>query len=129
MIRKALFVFALLLMPGVAMAQHHDHHAAKPAAKADHVNFAKDLIGLKADLKLSDEQVRKLESLSVKMDEMHKKMEAHHGNAADASKAEDKMHAELLALFNEEQVVKVRALLKAHHDKMKAAKPAATHKH
>lgn len=129
MVRKALFVMALLLVPGAAMAQNHDHHAAKPAAKAEHGNFAKELIALKADLKLSDEQITKLEALSVKMDEMHKKMADHHAKASESAKSEDKMHADLLAVFNEEQIVKVRALIKAHHDKMKTDKPAATHKH
>ena len=129
MLKKALFVLALLLVPGAAMAQNHDHHGAKPAVKAEHGNFAKDLIALKADLKLSDEQISKLEALSVKMDEMHKKMADHHAKASDAARSEDKMHADLLAVFNEEQLVKVRALMKTHHDKMKTDKPAATHKH
>jgi hypothetical protein len=128
MIRKVLFVFALLLVPSAAMAQHHDHHAAKPA-KADHGNIAKDMIALKADLNLTDDQIKKLEALSATMDEKHKMMAGMHANAAEAKKIEDKLHADLFAIFNEEQVVKVRALLKAHHDKMKTDKAAPAHKH
>ena len=128
MIRKFVLALALMLIPSAAMAQH-DHHA--PAAKStvkEHGNFAKELIALKADLKLSDEQIKKLEVLSVKMDEMHKKMEGHHADKAEAAKSEDKMHADLLAVFNEDQLVKVRPLMKAHMEKCKNMKQGG-HKH
>jgi hypothetical protein len=74
-----------------------------------------------------------LEAFSVKMDEHHKNMAAHHAKAADAEKMEGKMHSDLLAVFTEEQLVKVRPLMKAHMDKcehMQAAKKKTTeHKH
>ena len=138
MIKQSLLLLSFALLPSVALAQHHDH--AQQAAKAAHSNFARELIAAKADLKLSDEQIRKLEALAVKMDEMHKKMEHHAAKAeakadaksdADAIKTETKLHTDLLAIFNEEQLVKVKPLMKAHMDKcehMKAAKKAE-HKH
>lgn len=138
MIKRIVLALALVLLPGAAMAQHHDHakkEAVKPAA--EHMNFARELIAAKADLKLSEEQVRKLESFAIKMDEHHKKMGEHHAAKADAQageaamKAEGKMHTDLLAIFTEEQLVKVRPLMKAHMDKcehMKGAKKAE-HKH
>ena len=138
MIKRFALALALVLLPGAAMAQHHDHakkEAVKPAA--EHMNFARELIAAKADLKLSDEQITKLEAFAVKMDEHHKKMGDHHAKAAaksadDAVKAESKMHTDLLAIFSEEQLVKVRPLMKAHMEKcehMKDAKKAAEHKH
>ena len=138
MIKRFVLALAFALLPTAAMAQHHDHakkETAKPAA--EHMNFARELIAAKADLKLSDDQVRKLEAFAVKMDEHHKKMADHHAAKAnakasdDAVKTEGKMHADLLAIFNEEQLVKVRPLMKAHMDKcehMKGEKKTE-HKH
>lgn len=132
--KRLAFLIALALLPGSALAQQHDHakaEAAKPAA--GHMNFARELVAAKADLKLTAEQIKKLEVFAVKMDDMHKKMAAHgdhaktmtHGDAAtsehkmhgDAANAEHKMHADLLAIFTEEQLVKVRPLMKAHMEK------------
>jgi hypothetical protein len=131
-IKKLLFALALLLLPSAAMAQHHEHHASsatKSVKAAAHMNFAKELIALRADLKLTDDQVKKLEALSVKMDEMHKQMAAgHHGNAAEHAKHEDRMHSDLLAVFSAEQLVKVQPLMKAHMEKCKAMKQGS-HKH
>jgi hypothetical protein len=131
--KRVLIVSALMLLPTAAMAQQHEHaqpHAAKPAA-AEHANFAKELIAAKADLKLTDDQIKKLEALSVRMDEHHKNMGAHHSEHAktgdEAAKMEGKIHADLLAIFTEEQLVKVRPMMKAHHEGMKPAKPE--HKH
>lgn len=127
MIRKLGLVLALLMVPGAAMAQHHDH--AKPAAgKTEHVNFARELIAAKADLKLTADQIKKLEVFSARMDEMHKKMAASHGTAeghaahGTAGHDEGKMHAELLKLFTEEQLVKVRPMMKAHMEKCELMK-------
>ena len=127
MIRRFMLVCALLMVPGAARAQHHDH--AKPAAgKTEHVNFAQELIAAKADLKLSADQIKKLEVFSAKMDEMHKKMSEQHasaeGHAAHgmAGQDEGKMHAELLKLFTEEQLVKVRPMMKAHMEKCELMK-------
>jgi hypothetical protein len=150
MIKRFALVLALALMPSAVMAQHHDHakEAAKP--KAEHMNFAKELMAAKADLKLTAEQVTKLEALSVKMDEMHAKMaEMHKGggehaahgaakpadaaHSGDHAQMEGKLHADLLAVFTEEQLVKVRPLMKAHMEKcemmMGGQKKAEQHKH
>ena len=138
MIKQSLLLLSFALLPSAALAQHHDH--PQQEAKAAHSNFARELIAAKADLKLSDEQIKKLEGFALKMDEMHKKMEHHAAKAeakadaksdADAIKTETKLHTDLLAIFNEEQLVKVKPLMKAHMDKcehMKAAKKAE-HKH
>ena len=140
MIKRFVMALALVVLPGAAMAQQHDHapkQTAKPAA--EHMNFARELITWKADLKLSDEQVKKLEAFAVKMDEHHKKMD-HHAKAdakadaktsADAVKAEHKMHEDLLAVFTEEQLVKVKPMMKAHMEKCEHMKDAkkAEHKH
>jgi hypothetical protein len=137
MIKRMALALALVMLPGAAMAQHHDH--AKPAAKpaAEHMNFARELIAAKADLKLTDDQIKKLEAFAVKMDEHHKKMDGQHAAKADAKadeaavKAESKMHTDLLAVFTEEQLVKVRPLMKAHMDKCEHMKDAkkGEHKH
>jgi hypothetical protein len=137
MIKRIALALALVMLPGAAMAQHHDHAkaAAKPAA--EHMNFARELIAAKADLKLTDDQIKKLESFAVKMDEHHKKMESHHPAKADAKaaadvvKAEVKLHTDLLAVFTEEQLVKVRPLMKAHMDKCEHMKDGkkSEHKH
>jgi hypothetical protein len=141
MIKRFILVLALALMPAAAMAQQHEHAmgAAKPAA--EHMNFARQLIAAKADLKLTNDQVTKLEALAIRMDEHHKQMGQQAAKADaqaakadaqaahdDAAKSEGKMHADLLAIFNEEQLVKVRPLMKAHMDAMKHMKPTE-HKH
>jgi hypothetical protein len=135
--KKMLLVLGMIMLPTAAMAQHNDHHAkSHTAAKAGHMNFAQELIAAKADLKLTAEQLTKLEVFSKKMDDLHKNMDAHHGKAMshdDMAKMEGKLHTDLLAIFTEEQLVKVRPLMKAHMDKcehMKAAgKKAEQHKH
>lgn len=142
MIKRFALVLALALMPGAAMAQQHEHAKDAAKAKAEDMNFARELIAAKADLGLTAEQVTKLEAMAVKMDEMHAKMaekhkgmanHAAHGEAkpADQAQMEGKMHADLLAIFNEEQLVKVRPLMKAHMEKcehMKGEKKTE-HKH
>lgn len=141
MIKRTALMFALALLPSAAMAQQHDHGKAMPAAA--HANFARELIAAKADLKLTDEQVTKLDALAVKMDEMHAKMgemhgkmsagAAHQGAQADAKTAhaqmEGKMHADLLAIFTEEQLTKVRPMMKAHMDKAGMGEMKSEHKH
>jgi hypothetical protein len=123
MIKRFIFAIALALLPTAAMAQHHDypkhegpkHHAANGAH-----NYALELIAAKADLKLTDEQIKKLEVFAVKMDEMHNKLDHHSAKPeakAEAAKAELKLHDDLFAIFTEEQSVKVRPLMKAHMDK------------
>lgn len=141
MLKRVVLALAFVMLPGAAMAQHQEHtkkDAAKPAA--EHMNFARELIAAKAELKLTADQIVKLEAFSAKMDEHHKMMGAHHAKADakaeaktsdDAAKAEMKMHTDLLAIFTEEQLVKVRPLMKAHMDKcehMKGAKKTE-HKH
>jgi len=124
MMRRVVLALALALLPSAAMAQHHDHgkqEAGKPAA--EHANFARELIAAKAELKLTNDQVKKLEAVAVRMDEHHKKMPAAQMKADE--KAEAKLHNDLLAIFTEEQLAKVKPLMKAHHDRMHPAE----HKH
>ena len=132
--KRLLMVLALTMLPSAAMAQHHDHAKKETTkASAEHKNFAQELIAWKADLKLTAEQIAKLEAFSVKMDEHHKNMAEHHAKAGDAAKMEGKLHSDLLAVFTEEQLVKVRPMMKAHMDKcehMQAAKKkTGEHKH
>jgi hypothetical protein len=133
MMKRLMMVLAFMVLPTAAMAQHAGH-APKQAAKApaEHKNFAQELIAWKADLKLTADQIAKLEAFSVKMDEHHKNMGDHHAKAGDAEKMEAKLHSDLLAVFTEEQLVKVRPMMKAHMDKcehMAAAKKKGEHKH
>jgi hypothetical protein len=138
MMKRMMLAFALMLLPTAAMAQHADHAKAHDAAKpsAGHMNFAQELIAAKADLKLSAAQIQKLEVFSARMDEHHRKMAAHHGETMsheEMAKMESKMHTDLFAVFTEEQLVKVRPMMKVHMDKCEhmkgAAKKADPHKH
>jgi hypothetical protein len=136
MMKRIMLALALTLLPGAAMAQHGEHSKNHAVAKAEHLNFAQELIAAKAELKLTDAQIKKLDEFSVQMDEYHKNMEAHHAKAesqAEAAKVASKLHTDLLDVFTEEQLLKVRPLMKAHMDKcehMKSdAKKAEPHKH
>jgi hypothetical protein len=138
MMKQLMLAIPLMLLPTVAMAQHADHAKAPAAAKpaAEHKNFAQELIAAKPELNLTDAQIKQLDALSVKMDEHHKNMGAHHGNTMsreDVAKMESAMHTQLLAIFTEEQLVKVRPMMKAHMEKMghmkDGAKKPEQHKH
>jgi hypothetical protein len=133
MIKRFFLVLSFVLVPGALMAQHADH-GKQHASKAAHMNFARELIAAKADLKLTTEQISRLEAFAIKMDEHHKKMEA--GTAVDTkmkegAHAESKLHTDLLSVFTEAQLVKVRPMMKAHMDKCEHMKNAtkAQHKH
>lgn len=138
MIKRFALVLALALMPSAAMAQQHDHAREAVTAKTEHKNFVRELIAAKADLKLTATQVTKLEALAVKMDEMHAKMgekheakadHAAHGGAKTDNHADvrHKMHTDLMAVFTEEQLVKIRPLMKAHHEKYEHMKAGVKH--
>ena len=143
MIKRFALVLALALVPGAALAQQHEHAADVAKPKAEHMNFAKELMAAKADLKLTADQIAKLEAIAVRMDDMHAKMAARHGAADHAAHAtpkptdtahsgdhaqmEGKLHADLLAIFTEEQLIKVRPLMKAHMQKCEQM--MGTHKH
>lgn len=137
MFKKFAIALALVLLPGVAAAQQnaHDAHAAHMAARKEHANFAQELIAAKADLKLTADQVQKLEALSVKMDEMHKKMDKDQAKADAhashmASPEVQNLHNELMKVFTEEQMVKVQAMMKAHMEKEGHGKTdAKAHQH
>ena len=139
MLRKFVIAFALVLLPGVAAAQQHAHGAHAAAKPAEHMNFARELIAAKADLKLTAEQIQKLEAISVKMDEMHKKMEqqpanagAHAAHGAATTDEHSKLHTEVLKVFTEEQLVKVRPMMRAHMEKaghMKSDSKEKAHQH
>jgi hypothetical protein len=85
MLKRIAFLFALLLMPSAVMAQNqpqekkHDH----AAAASEHKSFPQLIIQKRADLNLTDEQVAKLEAISVKMAAHHKAMAEHHDNMAE----------------------------------------------
>ncbi len=137
MLKKFVIALALVLLPGVAAAQQHAHdaHSAHAAARKEHANFAQQLIAAKADLKLTAEQVQKLEAISVKVDEMHKKMEKEQVKADAhashmASPEVQNLHNELMKVFTEEQLVKVHALMKADMEKEGHGKAdAKAHQH
>ena len=120
MFKKAAIALALILFPAVASAQHHQHsdaakkaqHDHAKAASAEHVNFPQLLMEKRAELKLTDEQIAKLEDISARMAQHHaemKKAGAKHDHAAGS-----KLHDELLAIFTEDQLAKVRPLMKDH---------------
>ena len=111
MIKKVIFALALVMLPTAAMAQHHDHGAKQEANV--HAEFIKQLVALKADLKLTDQQIKKIEAFSLKMEAMHKNGADHHAKP-DAAKTAEKLHAELLDIFTEEQQQKIGALIKAN---------------
>ena len=137
MLTKFALALALMLVPGVAAAQQnaHDAHSAHAAARKEHANFAQQLIAAKADLKLTAEQVQKLEAISARMDEMHKKMEKQPAKADAhaahmASPGVQNLHNELMKVFTEEQLVKVHALMKTHMEKEGQGKSdAKAHQH
>lgn len=137
MTKRLMLALALMLLPTAAMAQHADHAKAHATTKtaSEHLNFAQELIAAKAALNLTDAQIKKLEVFSAKMDEHHKNMDAHHAKMSheEMAKMEKSMHTDLLAVFTEEQLVKVRPMMKAHMDKCEhmkgAAKKSEQHKH
>ena len=114
---------ALLALPQAARAQHHDHAAApKAAAKAHTDNPARTLIAARAELKLTDDQVKKLEAIALRMDAHHKSMSGAHGAGAhggaakhEMGKGENQIHKDFLAIFTEDQLVKVKEVMAAHH--------------
>ena len=127
MIKRIVFALALVMLPTAAMAQHHDHGAKQEATNV-HAEFIKQLIALKADLKLTDQQIKQIEAFSVKMEAMHKNAADHHAKP-DAAKTAEKMHADLLSIFTDEQQQKISALIKAHMGKHKDKHDKSEHKH
>jgi hypothetical protein len=124
MIRKLALTLAFMLLPAAAMAQEHKpHHPAghgTAAAAGEHKDFALQLIEKRAELKLTDAQVEKLRALSAEMAEHHKKMSADHA-AMDAEhrvEMEEKMHAKLRAVFDQNQIKTVHELMVKHHAEM-----------
>jgi hypothetical protein len=128
MVRKLVLTAAFMFLPAAAMAQDHSaHHApAKKEAAAEHhkksgdhhmkagehhKNFAEQLIEQRADLQLSEAQVKKLEALSAEMTEHHKGMGK---NAEHDNEMEEKMHAKVRAVFTPEQMKKVHTLMVKH---------------
>ena len=108
----------LAMTPDTAAAQHAGH-GSKPAAEAHADNPARHLIATRAELKLTDAQVIKLEAIAHRMDAHHKSMGGHHGGAAKAAhaKVEAKIHEDFFGIFNDEQMIKVKAVMKAHHER------------
>lgn len=112
---------ALLTVPQAARAQHHDHAAAPGAvAKAHTENPARALIAARAELELTDVQVKKLEAIALRMDAHHKSMgggRKAHGSAAhhEVGQSERQIHKDFLAIFTEEQLPKVKQVMAAHH--------------
>ena len=116
--------FTLLAVPQLLQAQHHQHPAPKKQTSVEgHAdNPARALIAARAELKLTDEQVKKLEAIVLRMDAHHKSMRVNHGDAAkhesakhEAAKAEDQIHKDFFAIFTKEQLPKVKEVMAAHH--------------
>jgi len=129
MLRQAAIAIALTLLPVVASAQEHQHgtttttttttqkteHSHASTAKHEHVNFAQLIMQKRAELKLTDEQVTRLEDVSAKMEQHHAAMGK--PGAPKATEADHaKMHDSLMSIFTEEQAVKVRELMKQHKE-------------
>ena len=126
MLRQAAIAIALTLLPVAASAQEHKHGETATAKKAEHshtttmkhsehVNFAQVIMQKRAELKLTDEQVAKLEDVSAKMEQHHAAMGK--PGAPKATEADHaKMHESLMSIFTEEQAVKVRDLMKQHKE-------------
>ena len=126
MFRQAAIAIALTLLPVAASAQEHQHNETATAKKAEHshmstakpgehVNFAQLIVQKRAELKLTDEQVAKLEDVSAKMAQHHAAMAKPGAPKADEAD-HAKMHDSLMSIFTEEQAVKVRELMKQHKE-------------
>jgi hypothetical protein len=123
MIRKLALTLAFMLLPAAAMAQEHKpHHPAghTAAAATEHKDFALQLIEKRAELKLTDAQVAKLRALSAEMAEHHKEMSEDHAamDAEHREEMEEKMHAKLRAVFDQNQLKTVHELMAKHHAEM-----------
>ena len=121
MFRKLAIAITLCVLPTAALAQEHQHNgAAKPVEHAKvHRTLPQILIENRAELNLTEEQIAKLEALAAKMQSHHKSQMkigagsvGHHGPSA--AKSHDKMHDELLSLFNETQKEQVKAMIRKH---------------
>jgi choline dehydrogenase-like flavoprotein len=121
MLRKVAFTIALTLLPAVASAQEHNHPAtttktqhehAAAAKTGEHMNFVQMVMAKRAELKLTDEQIAKLEDASAKMAKHHAAMEKSDVKPSEADRS--KMHEELMSIFTEEQAVKVKEMMKQH---------------
>lgn len=127
MVMGVAFGLALLALPQAARAQqHHEHAAPKAAAKAHMENPARTVIGARAELKLTDDQVKKLEAIALRMDAHHKSMSGGHGASAhgagahgadkhEMGKSENQIHKDFFAIFTEDQLVEVKKVMAAHH--------------
>ena len=125
MLRNAALTLTLVLLPAIASAQDHSHsdtakkphsdHAAMQASH--HVDFAQVVMKNKAELRLTDEQIAKLEDISVKMGKHHAEMKKAGAKQMDRA-SESKLHEELMDLFTEEQRAKIHPLMKQHMDEM-----------
>jgi hypothetical protein len=130
--KRIVLALALAFVPSAALAQHHEHSKPTTAKPAAHSNFARDLIAAKTDLKLTAAQITRLEAVAVRMDEMHKHPAQHAEHAKskeDHGQSEEKLHADLMSIFSEEQLVKVRPLMKAHMEKCEHMKGARKNEH
>ena len=127
MLRQAAIAIALTLLPVAASAQEHQHSQTATAKKTEqhshttttkhgeHVNFAQLIMQKRAELKLTEEQVAKLEDVSAKMEQHHAAMgKPVAPKATEADHA--KMHESLMSIFTPEQTVKVNDLLKQHKE-------------
>jgi hypothetical protein len=121
MLRNAALTIALVLLPAIASAQEHSHTDAAKKAHHDHaavqagghVDFAQVLMKNKAELKLTEEQITKLEDLSAKMTKHHAEMMKSGAKPVEHT-ADSKLHEELMAIFTEEQRAKIHPLMKQH---------------
>ena len=120
MLRNAALTLALLLLPAVATAQHThgdaakktDHPAHASAEAKAHVHLPELLMQKRTELNLTDEQVAKLEDVSAKMVQHHAEMKK--AGAKHDTSVQSKLHEELLSIFTEEQLTKIRPLMKQH---------------
>ena len=124
MLRKAALTIALTLLPAIASAQQHSHgdaakkqsHEHSTAEMSGQGDFAHFLMEKRAELKLTEEQIAKLEDISARMAQHHAQMKK--AGAKPDQAAGTRMHEELMSIFTEEQLVKIRPLMKEHMEAM-----------
>lgn len=122
MFKKTLMVLALTMLPAAAMAQDHSAHHGKasdakpvPDAHAEmrkqHEGFLHYVVTQRAALKLTAEQVAKVEAYAKKVEDHHKEEAAHAaaGHKVDAAH-EKKMHADFELIFTDAQKAQLKVL-------------------
>ena len=129
MFKKLLMALALTMLPAAAMAQDHSaHHGkasdAKPATDAhaamrkQHEGFLHYVVTQRDALKLTADQVKKVEAYAKKVEDHHKEeaADAAAGHKVDAAH-EKKMHDDFLLIFTDAQKAQIKVLQQKYREK------------